>query len=289
MMLVLCQKIVICVMTLPPCCMMATVIQQGREQFPVRISLVTIPGTVYEYPSDDNRQDSFNLLRNATHEIIQNTLTNPISQICGPGEWRRVFNLNTSRSDQSCPGGWRLVTSPVRGCTGADYSCSSAFSDNISTAYIKVCDRITGESAVTPDAFLRFISNQGTIEDIYLDGVSITHGASGSRTHIWSFGAGVRVPSVSRCPCDTTDRAGAPLPPAEVGDSYFYDGALQLNRLWTGESCTTDNPCCSFHNPPYFSVQLPASTTDRIEIRLCTDEYFANEPIVVVLAELYVQ
>ena len=70
---------------------------------------------------------------------------------------------------------------------------------------------------MTPDAFLRFISNQGTIEDIYLDGVSITHGASGSRTHIWSFGAGVRIPSVSRCPCDTTDRAGAPLPPAEVG------------------------------------------------------------------------
>ena len=38
--------------------MIATVIQQGREQFPVRISLVTIPGTVYECPSDDNRQDS---------------------------------------------------------------------------------------------------------------------------------------------------------------------------------------------------------------------------------------
>ena len=75
----------------------------------------------------------------------------------------------------------------------------------------------------SPDAFFRHIQGQTTIEDNYLDGVSITHGASGSRTHIWSLGAGHSAAlshrNISRCPCDNSDRYLAPLPPAEVGDN----------------------------------------------------------------------
>ena len=51
--------------------------------------------------------------------------------------------LNT---DQTCPGQWNLVTSPVRGCTGVGLSCRSAFSDDVIVAYRKVCGRITGEN-----------------------------------------------------------------------------------------------------------------------------------------------
>jgi hypothetical protein len=36
-------------------------------------------------------------------------------------------------------------------------------------------------------------------------------------------------------------------------------GINELDPLWTGESCASDNPCCSFNNPPYFRVQLPAA------------------------------
>ena len=39
------------------------------------------------------------------------------------------FNLNASISDQSCPGQWNLITTPVRGCAGANVSCHSAFSE----------------------------------------------------------------------------------------------------------------------------------------------------------------
>ena len=56
-------------------------------------------------------------------------------------------------SDQSYPGDWNLITSPVRGCAGADASCHSAFSDNITTAYSKVCGRIVGESVELLMAF----------------------------------------------------------------------------------------------------------------------------------------
>ena len=193
-----------------------------------------------------------------------------------------MFYLNASRSDQICPGQWNLVTSPVRGCAGAG-SCHSAFSDEISTTYGKVCGRIIGEGVRSPDAFHR---SPITIEGNYLDGVSVTHGAPGSRTHIWTLGAGH---PGARCPCDTSNRDIAPLPPAEVGDNYFCDRADGLDPLWTGESCASDNPCCSFHNPPHFSVQLPAVTTDRIELPICTDQVQGDETVLVLFAEVYVQ
>ena len=282
------HKIMICAIAFVLC--MVAAVTQGQQDLPVEVSPVTIPGTIGECPSEDSRQASHNLLGNTTREIIQNlnTLADPISQICGPGEWRRVFYLNASASDQSCPGQWSLVTSPVRGCGGAGSSCRSAFSDDTFMAYSKVCGRIIGEGTRTPDAFHR---SQTTIEGNYLDGVSVTHGASGSRTHIWSLGAGHPAGGglVARCPCDTSNRGNAPLPTAEVGDNYFCDRADGLDRLWTGESCASDNPCCSFHNPPYFSIQLPAATTDRIELRICIDQDQGDEAVLVLLAEIYVQ
>jgi hypothetical protein len=38
----------------------------------------------------------------------------------------------------------------------------------------------------------------------------------------------------------------------------------------------------------YFSVQLPAATTDRIELRICTDQGQADEIVLVLFAEIYV-
>ena len=259
---------------------------EGQGELPVEISPVTITGTNGRCPSDDSRQEVRDVLRNATREIVYDRLANPISRICGPGEWRRVFHLNASRSDQSCPGQWNLHTSPVRGCGGEHFTCRSAFSDNINNAYSKVCGRIIGEGILSPDSFFTSISVRN-IEGNYLDGVSVTHGASGSRTHIWSFGAG----HPDNCPCDNSDHNIAPLPPAEVGDNYFCDrvDTLDPQDLWTGANCMNDNPCCSFHNPPYFSVQLPAATTDRIELRICTDQPQDDEIVLVLFGELYVQ
>ena len=264
---------------------MAATITEVQRELPVEISPVTIPGTTDGCPSDDSRLAFRSFLQNATREII--SFTNRISLICGPGEWRRVFYLNASAPDQSCPGQWNFYNgSTVRGCGGKHSSCRSAFSDDIRNAYSKVCGRIIGEGISSPDAFFRFLTGQNTIEGNYLDGVSLTHGASGSRTHIWSFGGGV---GNLRCPCDNHNRWQAPLPPAKVGDNYFCDRANGLDPLWTGENCTNENPCCSFHNPPYFSVQLPAATNDRIELRICIDQSQRDETVLVLFAEVYVQ
>ena len=140
-----------------------------------------------ECPSGEERQAAQDLLLSMTEGVLQNYSFNPN---CGPGLWRRVFYLNTSSQDQSCPGDWNVRTvSSVRGYAGADLSCRSAYSDEVRLQYSKVCGRAVGRSTTSPDGFYRTISGQTTVEGNYLDGVSVTHGVPGSRTHIWSFGA----------------------------------------------------------------------------------------------------
>ena len=242
-----------------------------------------------ECPTVEKRQEVRQLLQSAVRETIQTSYGVYIPE-CGPGRWRRAFYVNASE-DESCPGDWSVQTTPVTGCAGVSSQCSSAFSGDVSSEYNRVCGRIIGEGVSSPDGFLRGPQNRN-IENNYLDGVSITHGASGSRTHIWTFAAGHSATNfgwVARCPCDNPNRAQAPLPPSEVGDNYFCDRADQLDRLWTGESCASENPCCSFHDPPYFSRQLPAATTNRIELRLCHDQNQGDENVLVLFAEIYVQ
>ena len=254
---------------------------------------VVIPGAdTIGCPSDEDRQAALQRLHSIAERVLRNYGINPN---CGPGLWRQVFYLNVSNEDQSCPGDWNEgTTMSVRVCGGSDRSCQSALSDEINTAYNKVCGRVIGIGSGTPDAFFRFIEDQTTIEDNYLDGVSVTHGAPGSRTHIWSFGAGHPTPSYSpyyaRCHCeDNTTDDFAVLPISEVGENYFCSSTYSRDRLWFGSDCNTASSCCSFHNPPYFSVQLPTPTTDQIELRICTDEALDNEPVLVLFAEIYVQ
>ena len=271
---------ILCVLLLA----LGTTVSANEQQSPVVIS----GNGVNRCPSDEDRQTARQLLHSITDQVLQNYSNNPN---CGPGLWRQVFYLNVSNEDQSCPGDWNNRThQSVRGCGGAAVSCQSAFSDEINTAYNEVCGRVIGIASGTPDAFFRVISGQTTIEDNYLDGVSVTHGAPGSRTHIWSFGAGNPTGAYNgNCPCDNSDRTEAPLPLSEVGENYFCSSTYSGDRLWSGSDCNTASSCCSFHNPPYFSVQLPTPTTDQVELRICKDETFSNEPVLVLFAEMYVQ
>ena len=230
------QSIAILCMLMFACGTTVSTNEEERARTDLR---VVIPGNgVNGCPSDEDRQAARQLLQSI---VLQNYSINPN---CGPGLWRQVFYLNVSNEGQSCPGDWNEgTTMSVRGCAGADASCQSAFSGEINTAYNKVCGRVIGIGSETPDAFYRHISGQTTIEHIYLDGVSVTHGAPGSRTHIWSFGAGHPTPSYSpnfaRCPCDNSDRTFALLPISEVGENYFCSSTYPGDRLWSGSGCNT--------------------------------------------------
>ena len=268
-----------------------------NEQESARTDLVIIPSAgVNGCPVDEERQAARQLLHSVSNQFLQNISINPN---CGPGLWRQVFYLNVSNEDQSCPGDWnaRPNNMSISGCAGTPESCQSAFSGDINTEYNKVCGRLLGIGGGAPDAFFIHDVTNTTIEDNYLDGVSVTHGANGSRTHIWSFSTGhplgvfalPRPPAeFARCPCDNSNLTIAPLPPSEVGENYFCSRSTS-QHLWTGDSCTSNNPCCSYHDPPYFSVQFPTPITDQIELRICTDERSVDEMVFVQFAEIYVQ
>ena len=46
--------------------------------------------------------------------------------------------------------------------------------------------------------------------------------------------------------------------------------------LWDGQGCGRTSTCCEFNNPPWFCKQLPQSTTNDIELRICGDEVASN-------------
>ena len=108
--------------------------------------------------------------------------------------WARVANLDASNTSQQCPSAWRLITTPKRTCGRArgDSGCDSAMFPTNGMRYSHVCGQVIGYQYSTVDAFYYYVNPSATttLDSTYVDGVSITHGAVGSRQHIWSFGWG---------------------------------------------------------------------------------------------------
>jgi hypothetical protein len=213
---------------------------------------------------------------------------------CGPGPWYRVAYLNMSNPAERCPSAWREYNrggvrackrpfSGSRSCPGVQYSACHQ--------YRRVCGRIIGYQVESPDAFK-------STSDRSVDGVTITHGTQ----HIWSYVAGLTELSTSMqhpsstCPCSNTD---GQAPPPSIGNNYYCesgnsmsdfrrDHLYQDDELWDGQQC--EGTCCTGTNsPPWFSLQLPAPTTDAIEVSICCDQGTHDEDIPVKLIEIFVQ
>ena len=110
----------------------------------------------------------------------------------GEGIWHQLVSINMSSANSQCPEGWvEENEGGVRACgrgTVAGGSCKSAFF-NSQMQYTRVCGRVIGYQNRTTDAFAQR-SSRVTIDEIYVDGLSITYGSP--RQHLWTFAAGVR-------------------------------------------------------------------------------------------------
>ena len=214
---------------------------------------------------------------------------------CGAGQWNRIAYLNVSDPSQQCPSDWREVTTNgVRACgrlAASTASCPGTFY-SASSMYQRVCGRVIGYQENSPDGF----NTPRTINDAYIDGVSITYGQP--RNHIWSYVAGMTerssIHTISNCPCSTVAGIGAQ---SFVGDNYYcesgnptdtYRSFRIADKLWDGKQC--EGTCCTDpKSPPWFSVHLPNLTTENIEVRICGDEASENEDTPIELLEIYVQ
>ena len=142
------------------------------------------------------------------------------------------------------------------------------------------------------------------IDRQYVDGLSLTHGAPGSRQHIWTFASGAFtedfIYNYIHCPCDNGNTY--PSPPF-VGNDYFCESVVTTRTshnangngwysnalLWDGQVCEGGGTCCKLNNPPWFTKNLTSSTTDGIELRLCFNGFAFHANIALELLELYVQ
>ena len=121
-------------------------------------------------------------------------------RLCGniTGGWMRVASLDMRDNSSQCPSGLRMGDSCTSeptceiGTNSTSGNCSSNSYTSHGLHYSHVCGMIRAYQFRTPDAFgyhgrqiaLNISSN-------YVDGVSLTHGTSHSRKHIWTFAAGL--------------------------------------------------------------------------------------------------
>ena len=203
-----------------------------------------------------------------------------MEELCGSGDgWTRVAYLNMTDTDEQCPSTLQLYNeSGVRACgrqprTDGCRTVGSFSSYDID--YKEICGRVIGYQYGTTDGLGTSSNN---IDDIYVDGVSLTYGSP--RTHIWTFGAGYHEGYV-RCPCSGWSDVGKV--PDVVGNHYYCESGntsppsvtlYTSDPLWDGEDCNgSESPCCADQfTPPWFHRVLNISTSDNIEMRTCSDE-----------------
>ena len=274
---------------------------------PVRIST----GGLGTCPTANMTERAINDMKNVIRPILCDAVARrypdsmPPPCVCdGPGPWTRIAHLNMSDLGQQCPSGLSLITTPARGCgrsSAGPGTCDSIIFPSAGRSYYRVCGRVHAYQKGSTDAFRPIGSNPG-LEDVYLDGVSLTHGSVGSRQHIWSFAAALYethtmdLPS-SLCACSDTTKDWPFQVPSFVGENYFCAtgnpgpnwplGFVHTDILWDGEGCGPTNGCCEFNNPPWFSVTLPQPTTDDLEARVCHDQAAGDEDTIISLIDIY--
>ena len=221
--------------------------------------------------------------------------------------WTRVAHVNMRHSSALCPAGLEMVTTPKRLCGRKhDSGCSSAMFSTYGIEYSRVCGKVIGYQYATTNAFgcgKEICSGKPTIDESYVDGVSITYGDTTPRKHIWTFAAAfTEVPSREDtewiCPCTNTTVTFLGQVPAFVGSDYFCETGSHTHvteqyylddPLWNGHGCGSASICCDKPGLPYFCKQLPQPTTDDIELRLCLDQDSENEDVLLEVIEINIQ
>ena len=257
-------------------------------------------------------------LRDAAHQNLSQSVRSILlhnqntssTHPCGTGQWTRVAYLNMSDPSQQCPSSWRLYSANgVRACgrqVTSNGRCYSQFY-TVQQSYRKVCGRIIGYQVGSTDVFG---DRQLLIDQTYVDGVSLTYGSP--RQHIWTFASGLSETITTShsnherytCPCALVGTGfRMQQPPSYVGNNYFCESGNPATTfentntlrytndpLWDGQRC--EGQCCNTGNdnsPPWFNAELPSTTNENMEVRICGDNGTSNEDSPIGLIELYVQ
>ena len=173
-------------------------------------------------------------------------------------------------------------------------------------SYSRVCGWVRGHGPGW--AFYNAITCNKGLEQPYVTGVSLTHGPSGSRRHIWTFAAafidGWSYNTNANCGCSNTGMNWTHATPEDVGNDYFCDSNRHYiekfqweedegDDLWDGKGCGPSNSCCEWNDPPYFCKHLHNTTSEDMELTLFSYHRYYNSinyyTPTVSLIEIFVQ
>ena len=210
---------------------------------------------------------------------------------CGgvEGGWMQVVDVNMAQ-DNSCPGTWRMISSPRKFCVGGvNAGCDSAHFNTRGISFQHICGQTKSYQKGSPDAFL---GGKLGINDIYVDGISITLGLP--RKHIWTYCAALR--DHSSCPCDPSSNDE---PSAFVENNYYCESGNNISYvddslfylsdpLWDGQDCPSNSGCCAQLGMPWFYRKGNVPLSENIEVRICKDQRHDDEDIAIEELEIYI-
>ena len=288
-----------CLVVFTCCTIQFVYCQESQSRQSKRIDITVLRGSENQCPSLQDRQQAWDSIR---QEIL--SILSVDQNACGGPGWRQVAFFNMTDTSYNCPPGLNLTSYSTRTCgrSHAEHTnCSHTTFSVGGSAYRRVCGRIQAyQWGYGWGLYNYYYLNQG-INGHYVDGISLTHGESGQRQHIWTFIAGIydgtRWPD-SECPCDVNYTYSLP---DFMGNDYFCESVVRHesnfeqdffpdNPLWDGQHCGEgSNMCCQVNNPPWFKKTLPNPTADDIELRMCSWGPHGYTDIPIESIEIYVQ
>ncbi len=276
--------------------------QEQSSPLPVTINTTIIKG-IEGCPTQQIRNDRLSSIRNKINDHLDSTVIPHLSCPCGgAGEWSKIASLDMTDPNQQCTSNWTLNTfSGIRGCGRTTNACDSVSYPSNGRTYSHVCGKIIAYQQGSSDAFHSTVIDNVGLEGSYIDGISLTHGAPGSRFHIWTFAAAINDFDIARVICSCTNSNSWPYTlPSFIGNSYFCDtgdhdaghihGMYYPDEpLFDGQGCGPDSTCCQFNTPPWFCTELPQPTSDDLEIRICGNELLTTEDVVISTIDIYIR
>ena len=103
-----------------------------------------------------------------------------------------------------------------------------------------------------------------TLEQQYLDGISITHGSAGSRPFSSALSDSTDYPQSAACSSHIQHLFWEIITSVIATSNHARGSFFPDDPLWDGAGCGPSNTCCTFNNSP----SLP-QTTDDLKVRIC--------------------
>ena len=178
-------------------------------------------------------------------------------------------------------------------CWKGSIGCTSITFTSGGQNYRAVCGVAEAYAYGSLDAFGYLHFSFQTINQAYVDGLSITHGSP--RQHLFTYAAAL---TMGGCPCK-----GGRSPPSFVGnDFYCGDDVLapgeDWQRKWYPETvlwheatdCSDVDVTCRNDARPWFSVDtVGGPTSDDVEVRSCQDQTYLDERVGIAHLEIYIR